>query len=352
MDHRTDSSHGARLGFLDELRGIAASVVVIAHIGPVVSDNISWLYTHVVDLGQLGVVLFFLCSGFVIPASMDREGSLTAFWIKRFFRLYPLFWLSLVGALLLALAAIKENGDLALRDWVANVSMVPAALGADLALPPYWTLGYEMAFYLLATALVAMRINHMSVEAALLTGGAGIFLALLVPVPAGDQLNGGVFWVGTMLTGAVIHRWYVGEARTRSAVACVVGTLLVGLATAFTGLYGVPRDEDPYHSHFWPIVIAWGGAYALFLAFLTLRKRSVPWLIGLGTISYSMYLMHELVLAVIPEWGLPGLSIAVGFSLTVAVSAITYRWVEAPAIGLGTRSSDRYKAWRRTRVTV
>lgn len=352
MDHPKVTANGARLGFLDELRGVAASVVVIAHIGPVVSGNVSWLYTNVVDLGQLGVVLFFLCSGFVIPATIEREGSLGAFWIKRFFRLYPLFWLSLAGALLLALAKIKENGDLSARDWLTNLSMVPAAFGADLALPPFWTLGYEMAFYLLATALVALRINRLSVEASLLTSGAGIFLALLVPVPAADQLNGGVFWVGTMLTGAVIYRWCAGEVRARSAVACVVGTLLVGLTTAVTGLYGVARDDNPYHSHFWPIVVAWCGAYAIFFAFLGLRRRSLPWLMGLGTISYSMYLMHELVLALVPERGLSIVPIALGFALTVGVSVLTYRYLEAPAIALGKKYSEGYKSWRRDTLTV
>jgi len=339
----TNGGHG-RLAFLDATRGLAASIVVLAHIGPLVSDTFAWTYVHVVDFGQLGVVLFFLCSGFVIPASLEREGSLKAFWIKRFFRLYPLFWASLLAALSYASLGVKENGDLTTFDWLANMTMAAPAFGADLALPPYWTLVYELLFYGFASAMMLLRLSHMYVELSLITSAAAISLALLVPMPAADQLNGGIFWIGSMFTGAVLCRWYCGQARAVTAAACVLGTLAAGVLTSLTSLYGVTRDDDPFHSHLWPLISAWVGAYLLFLVFLATRQRPIRFLVSLGTISYSMYVLHELVLVVVPDVGPPLAPIALGFALTVALSTLTYRWIEAPSMARGSRYAARIRA--------
>lgn len=337
---------GLRLTCLDELRGIAASLVVLAHVGPLVSDQISWLYTHVVDLGQLGVVMFFLCSGFVIPASLERERSVGAFWIKRFFRLYPLFWVSLIGAALLAVTHLRENGELSLRDWALNVTMIPDALGGLVALPPYWTLAYEMVFYVFATLIFLTRLTHMSVQTSLITSFIGICFGAVFVLPPTPPLNATIFWIGTLLTGTVVYRAYVGEVRTRSMVICVVGTLAAGIVTATHSLYGLPSDGNIFRSHFWPTVIAYVGAYAFFFAFLLLRQRSASWMIFLGTVSYSMYLMHDLVLSLVPDWGPSFLPILFGYGFTVAVSAVTFKYVEAPCIELGRSWAGRYKAWR------
>ncbi len=339
----TNGGHD-RLAFLDATRGLAASIVVLAHIGPLVSDSFAWTYVHLVDFGQLGVVLFFLCSGFVIPASLEREASLKTFWIKRFFRLYPLFWVSLLAAFAYAVLGVKENGDLTTSDWLANITMAAPAFGADLALPPYWTLVYELLFYGFASAMVLLRISHLSVELSMITSAVGITLALLVPMPPADQLNGGIFWIGTMFTGAVLWRWYSGQVRAGVAAACVLGTLSVGVLTALTSLHGITRDDDPFHSHMWPLIIAWVGAYVLFFAFLATRRRPIRVLVSLGTISYSMYVLHELVLVVVPHVGPPLVPIALGFALTVALSALSYRWIEAPAMAMGSRYAARVRA--------
>ena len=345
----TNGGHG-RLAFLDAVRGLAASIVVLAHIGPLVSDSFAWAYVHLVDFGQLGVVLFFICSGFVIPASVEREGSLTAFWIKRFFRLYPLFWVSLLAAWVYAVLGVKENGDLTASDWLANITMAAPAFGADLALPPYWTLIYELLFYAFVSTLVLLRISHLSVELSLITSAAGVFLALVLPMPAADQLNAGIFWIGSMFTGAVLCRWYNGQARAGTAMACVLGTLAVGVLTALTSLYGVTRDNDPFHSHLWPLISAWVGAYLLFFVLLATRRRPIGFLVSLGTISYSMYVLHELVLVAVPHVGPPVVTITVGFALTVGLSTLTYRWIEAPAMAKGSQYAARVRARRKTPV--
>jgi peptidoglycan/LPS O-acetylase OafA/YrhL len=330
-----------RLVFVDALRGIAALLVVLDHVGKQVSPDFRALTTHVVDVGQLGVVVFFLCSGFVIPAALERDAAIRVFWVKRFFRLYPLFWLSLIAAGVFAYTGIAENGHLGTRDWVANVSMVPGAFQSQVALPVYWTLAYEMIFYVFATVLVLARLSHLSVEVALMTSGACALLAISYPLPVGAQFNGAAFWITTLLVGAVLYRWFVGQVGRRATVACVVAAPVAGVLLLVTGLYGKPRPSGIGVSHFWPLVTAWVGAYVVFLIALAMRKRRMVGLAALGAISYSLYVLHPLVLVAIPLPSAPLLAVLIGLLASVAVSAVTYRYIERPAIDMGRRVARR-----------
>ena len=92
---------GARLGWLDALRGLAALAVVFQHSGPYLADGVFALTHRRLDPGIFGVFLFFLISGYIVPASLERRGDLRAFWVGRLFRIYPLYLVVFVLALVL-----------------------------------------------------------------------------------------------------------------------------------------------------------------------------------------------------------------------------------------------------------
>ena len=90
MQGRLDHIHG--------LRGLAAVAVVIEHAALIARASGASLFSgvlHAIDLGRFGVVLFFLISGLVIPFSFSGETPLRTFAIRRAFRLYPVYWLSI-----------------------------------------------------------------------------------------------------------------------------------------------------------------------------------------------------------------------------------------------------------------
>ena len=220
--------------------------------------------------------------------------------------------------------------------------MIPSALAADMALPPYWTLGYEMAFYLLATALVTLKLQRLSVQTSLIASGFGIFLAPLLADRSADVLSASFFWLGTMLQAqsSTAGSWarYARQAWPRAwqALSSLVWRPRSPASTAFPG-----RGPLPFallaHRH------RVGQRVRPLPFVLALRRRSIPWLIGLGTISYSMYLIHEIVIALIPG-ELPGLvQIACVYTITVGVSALTYRYIKAAAITIGRSYAYRYK---------
>ena len=340
------AARGARLGFVDALRGVAALTVVADHIGYESSSAFRYVDEHVIDAGQLAVIVFFLCSGFVIPATAE-SGTLTGFWIKRFFRLYPLFWLSLGLAGILAWTGVSQNGHLGAGDWLANLTLVPGAFGATSALPVYWTLAYEIVFYLLITGLVLLRLNHLSVELSLLASGATLVLTLAHPMSSGGRVNAAPFWMATILVGTVLYRWYSGVVRGRTAVICVLAALTAGTTLLARNLWGHEAPSGMTLARFWPLLVAWFGGYALCMTFYLLRSRQLRGLVALGTISYSVYVLHPVVLVLIPLPHVPALTMLIGLGVTIVVSAVTYRVIEKPTLELGHRYARRVRDKRR-----
>lgn len=339
---RTGSPSG-RLDFLDGLRGVAVGLVLLQHIGELTVPAVRSFTTSTVQLGQLGVMVFFLCSGFIIPATLERTRrepgrrvALRAFWISRVFRLYPLYWLSLAGAaLLVTVGRYAPEEPLAAGDWLANAAMMQLPAGAPHALGLYWTLAFEMVFYAVVSVLFLLGWHRRSVLVSLAASVACLGAAALAEPLLGRPAPLGMFCLATMFLGTVVHRWHSGEVRLRTLVGCVGTTLAAGIAMLASALPGSSSADAP---GFPPMLTAWLGAYAIFGAGVALRRRPVPGVLRrLGTISYSVYLVQALVLIAVPALPSPLLSAAVWTVLVIGVSETTYRLVEQPAVRLGRR---------------
>ncbi len=321
----------ARLDFLDGLRGVAALAVFLAH----ALDQI-WPAYHTFaesrfQLGNWGVVVFFLCSGFIIPISLERQGSLRRFWIRRLLRLYPLYWLSVVLCMLCALAGVSAFARATVARpigvFVANLTMFQAFLGYPYLNTVYWTLTVEMLFYLAISALFVGRMlrNTAPITAILLS--ATIAVELLAPQAVGliYLLPLALIFVGTIFYR--IHQGTIG--RTPAA-----GVLALALAMLAAPLFGPPDALAEQLPWFTAQISALGFFGAVFL----LRgRRTSPVALYLGRISYSLYLLHTLVIALIPPAGGPIFTLLVWASALLVLASATYRWVEQPAIAWGQR---------------
>ena len=97
--------------------------------------------------------MFFCVSGFIIPYSMTKYKKYTikSFIISRLFRLYPLYWMSLILTLVVFLV-FKLNfavTEINFCTVAANITMFQQFLLTDDILGVYWTLQIELAFYIL-----------------------------------------------------------------------------------------------------------------------------------------------------------------------------------------------------------
>jgi peptidoglycan/LPS O-acetylase OafA/YrhL len=334
---------GRRLDFLDALRGVAVALVLVQHVGERLFPAVREFGAHVAQLGQLGVVVFFLCSGFIIPASLERPGDggraarLRSFWRSRFFRLFPLYWVSLAGALLLAgLGRGTAAGVLHAGGWLANATMLQGLAGVPHALGIYWTLTCELLFYVGASLLYLAGRHRQSVAISLAGAGACLVAAVLSGPVLHRPAPLAVFCLATMFTGTVFHRWHSGATSLRALAGCVTATLGAGIVLLCSSLRdGAPGDPEGTRSLV-PMMVAWTAAYALFCGGVLLRDRRLPRALPfLGRISYSAYLMHALVLLAVPALPWPMLTAAVWIAVTVIVATLTHRLVELPTVRLG-----------------
>jgi peptidoglycan/LPS O-acetylase OafA/YrhL len=392
----------ARLGWLDALRGIAALVVVFDHSSYSYLAELRRQLMPIVNTSRYGIMVFFLVSGYIIPASLERRGSVRAFWLGRVFRIYPM-WLAVVGAILVAgvlgVAAVRGAGgqDVAAVA-VAHLTLFQELLGTPNLLLVLWTLSYEMAFYLLVVALFTVRMHRPSAAIAVvlavvaagsvaagvvlpvsaLSGavGTGLLIALAATVlvvavccaSAGSpalRVVGGVLggvlalalvagngtvplWEGlvilaVMFLGTAAYRAEHGQTSWRHAACAAVVVVACAVGSAYW--HG---DATHFTRRGW--IAAFLLAVLTFGAGLAVRRRRLPaWLLGLGTISYSVYLVHPVLLAVsdgtLGRFRHDNVVLAVAFyAVLLPLCVLTYRCIEAPGQRWGRKLARRQAA--------
>jgi len=156
---------GRRLAWLDALRGFAALCVVFDHSSTLVLQHVRADVYQWFNAGQYGVFVFFLVSGYIIPASLERKGSVRGFWVSRAFRLYPLYLLG-IGISLLAwktgLGPI-HGADTQPKTWIYSLPFMMSNMLDGANVPNViWTLSFEMVFYLLLSSLFTFRVHRHS----------------------------------------------------------------------------------------------------------------------------------------------------------------------------------------------
>ena len=135
------------------LRGIAALLVVVEHGGLFATQAVGVPHTNLlkIDFGALGVLTFFIISGFVI--GLNRHLPTPEFLLRRGLRIYPAFWAAYLLSAAIVLLANKQSGF----SWSA-VLLWPRSGYPEIFIT-FWTLVYEVFFYALAAFVFAFRMS-------------------------------------------------------------------------------------------------------------------------------------------------------------------------------------------------
>src|SRR6266849_3780243 len=221
-----------RLSFLDCVRGIAALSVLIEHAGDTLSPHFREFTHSTFSFGKFGVAAFFLTSGFVIPFSLERGNSLKRFWTSRFFRLYPLYWLSIGLAIGLYLCGVSDAvspgfSEHLVRNALVNLTMFQEFVRVPDAEGLYYTLAMEMVFYIFFSFLFLRKLNRLSFPIAWLSCSALAVSGILVPLILHKRLPlAGLFYFLCLFVGTSIYRNFTGEASNRALAGLLSFVLL------------------------------------------------------------------------------------------------------------------------------
>lgn len=333
-----------RIVFLDYLRIFAFVAVVIGHklaqpLQGAMADPASvwhwparalWPW---VQGGGVGVLVFFLVSGYVITQVLQRERTVE-FLVKRAFRIYPLY----VTAVLVEATGLWFRGRPPVwQELVPQLLLIGDWTGTPYALAGVeWTLRMEMMFYALMAALHSAGLVRWRQGAGLpwfyaaLLGG----LFLLGPWPTHQawSLGYGSLYFPFLLLGSVVLLY---ERR-------VIGRLMLvffgGLVFAFhyRGLQQwQPRWLD---AHFPDLAVG------LFLVLWAIRRWLPvrPGILWWSALTYAVYLFHNWLVdwlqAALQHVGMTGRgSLALALALLVLICAGFVRWIEQPGIRNGRR---------------
>ena len=288
-------AEGARGRFdeLDGLRGIAAGAVVVYHFTSPFDGYFPGLPKAPFDFteGAYGVQLFFLISGFVILLTAQRAKRPSDFLIARISRLYPTYWVALTITLGFILASGYAVVAVTPVQVAVNYTMLQRYVLVENVDKSYWTLAVELVFYGIMWLLLVA--NRSRLTERLITRVVAVWLPISAVVS---------WWVGTeapSLTDKILLNVTIAEYAPLFCAGMLLqlsradGTLRplvfpAGLVAALNAaLLHTPYDG---------LIVA-----IVFLAFtLVVIVPSVGWLARgplqfLGTISYPLYLLHQVI---------------------------------------------------------
>lgn len=270
------------------LRGIAACGVVVFHYfdGPIAPAGYHFA------LGQYGVDLFFVISGFIM-FSVARAEPAGRFLERRLSRIYPLYWIAtaIAVALYWAFDHIHPSGT----ELVKSLALWPHYSEAHRTqiwpvLVPGWSLTYELYFY--ALFAIGLWLRQPAVLPAAIIMAAVAIGALAQPQAAPLKVMTNPILLE--FTAGLMLAWAATTAQ-RWLIPALVAALAAGLV-----LHGLGAE----HSNYGVAAAALVGAVAV----LELRGR-LPELVRLrllGDASYSIYLFHSPILLVIERSASPG----------------------------------------------
>lgn len=334
-----------RLTFLDFIRGLAALSVVVQHSGERLWPGFATFSRESFNIGKLGVLIFFLTSGFVIPFTMERGRSLGRFWINRFFRLYPLYWASLIVAIVLAAAGLYTWPTASFGHHLglylaANATMCQEAFRIPHAVGLYYTLSLELFFYICFSMLFLYDLHRKSILWSSIALAGAAVVTILGPILLHRRMPmAEVFYFCSIFVGTCIYRRWLGHIGMKALVALLAGTAVVAIPGIYLNYIAYATPEE--HFGFVAVFFPWLAGYVVFLVSFALRHSAFPNMLSwLGRISYSMYLLHFALLAIALR--LPGTIGPFVFVIggTLVVSHISFKYIEAPFIRLGHRTAD------------
>lgn len=320
----------ARLQALDALRGIAALAVVLFHYLPYYHT----LYGHdfepwyALEFGRYGVHLFFIISGFVIFMTLEKTAAPGWFGLARAFRLLPALWIAIPITFIAVHALGPADRAVTAGDAVWNLTLLHEYMERPHVDGAYWSLVIEATFYAWMAVLFyglgpGRRLIAVLWAWVLVSYGVVIFWQ---DIPAGWDflLKELLFarYAPLFVSGMLLYRWYSRGAPARHEA------LLLTLAMSHSLL--------AYRAPFNLFVLACYGVFILAISGHLDRFVNRPLLL-LGSLSYSLYLIHQNLGYGVIDWGyrqqLPPL-VAVGLALAVALTLAygIHRLVERPAL--------------------
>ncbi|NTI80471.1 acyltransferase family protein [Rhizobium rhizogenes] len=291
------------------------------------------LYSHAfgtiwgLNSGVSAVISFFIISGYLMTGLIRRNypqlDDVPAFYLDRFTRLFPQFLFYLLATVAVLPWIGTDNSfltDGSLEKVVLNAAMLPLGyymfgLEHALYIPPSWSLGLELTFYLVFPFFM-LTSDRMKIVVVLTS--SIVFIAAFFGVINTD-------WFAYRLLPGTFFMFVIGSWRQLGKHVFVLVSLfffiaVLGLAIASPALRDLPYNLEV-------TIGAVIGTIAILILPRIPRNKVDDYL---GNLSYGLFLNHYLVIFIADHYGIPKWAIVPAAALVL--SAISYEVIEKTAL--------------------
>ena len=319
------------IDILDYGRFFSAISVLMFHylvVGPTADRIITFdagsdPITLAFSVGYMGVDFFFIVSGFVIALSAASVTPMQ-FVRSRFFRLYPTFLLCMTATALVRTWSGRPDLEIGLLQYFANWTMVSQFLGFRYIDGVYWTLAYEIIFYILMLFLIIIRQTHH------LETVCRFWLVAIIALDVAEiNIPGFTGYFALFCAGCMFsYVWKSGWTPARF--------VFLITAASFCALQASTRAAEALFDDSVAAAILTVLFFVVFALFsgTQLSKARLPFARTIGLMTYPLYLLHAyigyVVLSVVGSEETKWMAILAVVLVMLLVSFGVVRWFERP----------------------
>nr|WP_295983843.1 acyltransferase [uncultured Agrobacterium sp.] len=319
---------------LDSMRALAAICVAYSHLilkvrqrgdADAFTDFMYWITKYALDVGKGAVLILFALSGFFIISSLrsaakrfDRPAI--AFIGQRFFRLYPLYWMSLLFGVLFPWD--DPNQVFSAYVIAINATMFQGFLFVPNVVGLYWTLQIELTFYGMCVVLFLLNFHEDRRLNLIVTIGlfaVALLLAILrylyeIKMPVALPLMVGVCFLGGLWRETDGGRSSHGHYAWMAVIAFYI--FLVPIS-----VLAYSRDTG-FGETWFKYAISYGTAMFVFLVWSRARRSVLRWLAPVGSAGYAIFLFHPSIYAILDKSGFSPESTQLPVTVYMAISLL------------------------------
>lgn len=335
----------------DYLRGIVALLIMLYH-------YIFWIsgkaqYSELLGkVGIYGVSIFYILSGFTLYFVYHNSlrftvPSLRSFFLKRFFRLFPLLWLVISLTVLLE-SLLSDHALPSASQLLLNFSGLFGIYRVEQYLAVgSWSIGNELVFYLMFPFMLFFARKNLVLYKLALAVLLGLFIwyAYYVLSPEKTIKQQWGLYIEPLnqaflfFSGFELARLCIGRRANAYAMLMIFGAALFLFWLIPYGRDGIWLVTG-YRRLLLSVCCLSFCACAYYVQSYWHRLLDYP-LRTLGDISYSLYLIHPIVWVLISDlcerWQLPGHYRLAGIPLSIALAWLSHRYYESYFMSLGRR---------------
>lgn len=332
---------------IDGLRAFAVLAVFVSHMLKIPP------FTNI-DLGQSGVILFFVLSGVLISRILlmnltqsDQHYStklriLRSFYLRRFIRIFPIYYLTIGVVFIIGYEPVRDHIFWILT-YTTNISQAIDGNNYEFAVH-LWTLGIEEQFYLVFPFIILFLKKHYIPHVLIALIMTSIGYRIVGSLIGFDWITTGRFTLGALdsLCLGALYTYLVlfnnqNQLKLRMMlIACLIlGSITILACVNFSLTVGTSIAQD----NLWYQAFFDSGIAMLSIVLIHLAMQNRQWVLGrvlelsflryIGKISYGAYLYHSFVRSLpintTPELGFLLLSI-----LSLGLASLSWHIIEEP----------------------